>query len=273
MKFSEYLQEKNNSSVIMLTYIDGNLIPISPKFFEEVFGEKTGYCFRAIHPTEKDLKKLFSRQNKKSQVSAFMNYKKPSFIFYGATDMTWGSYYSQNTIIAVLKGKSTIRTPEDSWSVYDKQGRKWIQPVEYIQNYNGSKVGKVFDKILSDIRELKRGIGTNPAYLTNDLSAEDLNKYKQQYIKKYIDGAYDIIKTHKDELLNAIQKDKIQTYDEILCYDYKVIELIHITPTYTNKAITAEDAEKMAKKYNVKYTNIKYTEDAEAIIKKYKGTE
>jgi hypothetical protein len=103
----------------------------------------------------------------------------------------------------------------------------------------------------------------------SDLSKKELNEYKREYIKKYMDGTYDIMKKYKNELLKAIQKDKVKTYDEALCYDYKVVEVIHIFPTYTDKAITPEEAEKITKANGAKYTKVKYTEDADKIIKQY----
>ena len=65
MTFKNYITEKNNSSVKILNFIRYGYIPLSPKFFEEVFGKRTKYCFISMKLDR--IESLIRRQNKKNQ--------------------------------------------------------------------------------------------------------------------------------------------------------------------------------------------------------------
>jgi len=175
MKFKQFIQEKNHSSNKIINHIYDKMLPISPKFFEEVFAYKSAYCFIAIKP--KRIDSLIKRQHKKNQLSTFTDWKDTN-IFWGADDMLW-KYDEEGELntayIAVLKGKVSFWGPNDLWTEYDSQGRRWINMVYYIDRYN-DRYSTIFKKILKEI---------DKKFITN-VYDDDLTD-KQDFIKRYFD--------------------------------------------------------------------------------------
>jgi hypothetical protein len=82
---------------------------------------------------------------------------------------------------------------------------------------------------------------------------------KEQYIKDFFDISYKYLKQYKNKLLNAVEDTLLVDYNEVLCYSYKIEELLifdnndksDYTIHYT------KPAKKILKKLTVKkYTNI-----------------
>ncbi len=240
MNFKDYLNdtinEKSYSSRDIWDWMRTYRIPLSPKFFEEVFyaDKKEQICFVSRQPHR--IKSLYKRQNSKNQISAFTDYKDAS-IFWGAAGLNWhGDYKNNESLVAVLKGKVTIKGTSDLWTSYDAGGRRWINVSTNIRH--DTEFSKILQKIQSDIKknylsglkdiefETLRWVSKNGGLIwnnTNDKTPQRGRDY-QKAIKLYFDCAYDAIKKYKKELLVVGKKGlaKEAKYNEVLCYDYKV---------------------------------------------------
>jgi hypothetical protein len=207
-------------------------IPITPKFWEQTFGTKDSICFQALRFERLD--SLFKRQHKKNQVSTFLNFKN--------TDIFWGPgglWKDENlTIIAILKGKVTVHSETDLWSFPLKSGRRWIDVKSLISSGTLTTTAQFFYDVQQEVKHNFRLWGEkkypdeldfnkskvgNIIIKTKKLS----NKDKYNIIKNYYDISYDSLKKHK----KRFDIKQITDYDELLCYDYEVKELIIIVKT------------------------------------------
>jgi hypothetical protein len=230
MGFKKYINEGSSDKI--LKYIYRKKIPLSPKFFEEVFGDKERYCFVSMMPNR--VPSIIKRQGKKNQVSAF-NYFTDTEIFFGAWGLNWENETGGNTIVVVLKGKSTLVSPEDSWSNYDSAGRRWVDPVQYKNMMPDTKFAGVLTGIQDDIYKefesfVKQFGFENPAEMDNAAVEDKIpGKILHKIIKVYFDISYKYLKKYKSQLLkHNFNMNPTYGYNEILCYNYKVQEIIVI---------------------------------------------
>jgi hypothetical protein len=215
MNFKNYLTEKNNSSVKILNFIRFKHIPISPKFFEDVFGEREKYCFVSMKANR--IQSLYNRQGKKNQISTFTDFKSKR-ILWGADGLDWYG----DTVVAVLKGKVTLEGNTDLWTQYDSQGRRWVDLNDLDEmKITGDKVSEVLLKAGLEIYDeflKKYGNYLDPKVTSN-------GKLKEQYIKDFFDISYKYLKKYKNLLSQAVEGTLVD-YNEVLCYSYKIEELL-----------------------------------------------
>ncbi len=269
MTFKNYLNENQTleeSSDEIINFINKFYIPVSPKFWEELFGVKETFAFVSMEPYRAS--SLIQRQNKKNQISAFTDYKSTS-IFWGANDLEWGRR-GDDTVIAVIKGKYTLKTSEDSYSEYEKAGRKWIDPNSIAMLYsivNTNKQQKMlYDTFVSIRRDIEDLVYSKyDSDFINELNNKD-NKTKQKVIKDYFDMSYEVIKKYKKELIK-ISKNKTTTYNEIYVYDYEIKEFIIFTDDKDYFEDNFKDELKVIKKYPFVITD--KINDIKTTIKKY----
>ncbi len=240
MTFKNYLKNLNeDTSSAILKYIKFKSIPLSPKFFEEVFNQgKEKYCFVSIKPNR--IQSLIRRQNKKNQISAFTNYKDTS-IFFGADGLEWSEH--GETIVAVLKGKVTLEGNNDLWTQTDQQGRRWIDTGDVRDNNNGSdEVANLLNiiqrKIYTEFREIFASL-INPDEMSNE--------YTRDYIKTFFDVVYKVLTKYKTRLKKAINPDETKKYNEVLCYDYTIKEFIVLVPEHIETMVFKGDRKSMEK--------------------------
>ena len=296
MKFKEYLLNEDKTSEKIWRNIKFINIPISPKFWEETFGSQEIYCFVSMRPNR--ISSLIHRQHKKNQISTFTDYSDFD-IFWGATGLEW----SGDTIVAVLKGKPSIKGKKDLWSTYDDMGRRWINVSDYKENYNDAMTS-VFVKIKNEIKKryiefLKNGVNKNlfktkleftdqftsifgyrwwfednwKTLGTEDFKKEQklFNKDKQLVIKSYFGIVYQILKKYKKDLQNAYKETILGDYNEVLCYDYKIQEIIVYKSEDSlgaNYKVTKEHL-KQFKGYKV--TVVTNEDEIDSVLRKYKA--
>ena len=261
MSFKTYLSEAKKHGEQIMDWFALHRIPVSPKFFEELFGEQEIYCFQAMEPNR--IPSAIRMQGKRKQVSTFTEYS-TSNIFWGATGMDWKFSYSGNaTVIGIFKGKYSIKSTSDLWTHYSKGGRRWIDIKSL--NTTQTELSKLMKKISREIgkeviKELKKqkfnclkykimedniyGDRAMPVVYNNSeyrlyarmeknldynemCSEKEFNKEKQKFIKIYFDTTYKILKKYKYEI-KAYGKGlgNYTDYNEVLCYDYKIEKFI-----------------------------------------------
>jgi hypothetical protein len=250
MKFKDYIQESKSKSI--LQKIRFNYLPISPKFFEEVFGAKEKYCFMAMQ--KKRIPSLYKRQHKKNQISTFTKWINTD-IFWGAEGLNWEG----STIVAVLKGKVTLEGNSDLWTEYDSQGRRWIDVGELKSNslFQDNLI-KTLSKLTLEIRTEFTSDKYYPEFDENIKT----NKDKQQYIKDFFDISYKYLKKYKTQLENAI--DNVANYNEVLCYDYEIVELL-----IYDSNLTPLDKTDLNNIKKIKYKTFDNINELENYLKKY----
>ena len=242
MKFKDYLSltEKNGSSRQIWSWMHSYRLPMSPKFFEQVFynDKKSETCFIAMKFDRID--SLKRRQHKKNQMSSFQK-TKDTLIFWGAGNLSWKTYTIDNeTIVAEVQGQITLRGNSDLWAFADAQGRRWID-VKGIVRYGTNLTNSLNDIIqelrtiyLNKIPELNLEV---PYHYTpkGNIVFSDIDNYpkdKAKLIKTYIDISYDLLKKYKNKLLNIVKEEPLAPkahYQETLCYNYSIKKLWIIT--------------------------------------------
>ena len=232
------------------------MLPISPKFFEEVFGKRTKYCFISMKLDR--IESLIRRQNKKNQISTFTDWKDTN-IFWGAEGLEWG--YNLETAVAVLKGNITLQGNNDLWTQYDKHGRRWIDAGELRDNLNGmDKIGRILIKISDEI-----AVEFQKKYQYIPVKKRPDEKYINEYITHYFDISYKILKKYKDELIKGVDKFALGSYNEVLCYNYKIEKIII---SGADEDYFTKNQKKLLNKIDIKYVD--YDEKIEKELEKYK---
>jgi len=237
----ESLNEKNNSSVAILDYITKKFVPVSPKMMERILGVDEGIYFHMLDLMNvPQLKKL---QGKKKTVSCFDKWSNDD-IFSGADGLEL-----EEPVCAVLSGKKAIHHNADIWTGYDSQGRRWIAPNvirdERVQRFWKTIGEQIHRRIVNSewfdmencefCEDLPCFI--NKTIMSNECrySEDDLKKTKMELIKLYFETAEEVLIDYKDDLKSLLEyseNDLVDGYNEILGYDFKIIDLI----------ITAENA-------------------------------
>jgi hypothetical protein len=271
MGFKEYINEGSSDKI--LKYIYRKKIPLSPKFFEEVFGTKEIYCFVSMTPTR--VPSIIKMQGSKKQVSSFTYFSNTN-IFYGAWGYDWKDDYGGSTILAVLKGNHTLIAPGDAWTDFDDQGRRWIS----VQRYNNMHGKTIFTDILNNIQEdifrdfdkeikilgFRDPRDFDDQYIEGNLTNDVLYKV----IKIYMDVSYDVLKKYKDKLIkNRFHMNPSYGYNEVLCYKFKIQEFIVIDKKSDAFDYTFDmhvDS-RILKKY--KFTFVDTVNEATKIIRNY----
>ncbi len=260
MTFKDYLNE--NTSDQILANIKNKGLPLSPKFFEEVFNQgEEQYCFISMKANR--IQSLIKRQNKKNQISTFTDFKNTE-IFWGAEGLAWGG----DTIVAVLKGKVTIKGNRDLWTKTDHQGRRWIDYKdlkEMTDEYDG--VGVALLKVIENVY-----IDFNKIYKTQQTQ---LTRYDNKdvvinvYIKDFFDIVYKYLKKYKTQIQQGRNTNQTNLYNEVLCYDYTIKEFIVLT----NQAHSSYDyritKEEIDNTKPYKTTKVHTENEIEKILRKY----
>ena len=213
MNFREYITE--SQSMQMLAMMGKAMIPISPKFFEDVFKPDKMFCFVAIEPQR--MESIYRRQHERKTISTFTEWTNTN-IFWGASGMEWKDNMNGNTIIAVIKGKPSIKLPTDAWSDYTDAGRRWLDIGAIVRNTKNKDIKKIFNSMYKEIKK-------KYAFIDH----KSTGKERREYIKGYIDYTYDLLKKYKNDLAKAYQD--IDKYDEVLCYDYDLVQFIILDKT------------------------------------------
>jgi hypothetical protein len=246
MNFKDYLKINEAMATNILVLIDNGAIPISPKFFEDVFSQKQHYCFVSMKIDR--VPSFIKMQGSKKQISSFTKFNTPR-IFWGAEGWNWGDD-EDSTIIAVVKGKITLQGNNDLWTDYDNQGRRWINILK-LKEYGYIKSDKQIELILKISKNINKEFKKK---YKDFLVDEANNKQKQQYIKDYIDISYEHLKKNQTKLIKTIDDEVMKDYmssgyNEVLCYEYEIVEFIHLS--YYEEDID----EKVFKNYKLKHVN------------------
>lgn len=245
MSFKEYINEKSEASFErMVRYMRFTEIPITPKIWEEIFGAKEQYCFQALQL--KRMKSLFNRQHKKNQVSTFINFDDTS-IFWGPDGLEWNGK-SSYTYVAILKGKVTVQSDRDLWTSVEKDGgRRWVDVYELKSRSRTALISNFFIKVRNDtIKNFTKKINNSNYRDYVDISVSDLHairfednaigknvfalpgKDKKEIVKMYFDSTNEALEKNKHLFKTKKTSTVYNHYDEHLCYDYTVKEILII---------------------------------------------
>jgi len=277
MNFKEYLNEKEFRSEKIFQWIKYWRIPISPKFWKETFGDKEQYCFQAIEPDRID--SLFKRQHKKNQVSTFTEWRSTN-IFWGADGMDWAG---SQTLIAILKGKVTVQGSEDLWTFFEKNGRRWIDVKSMLASDTGSDLALTMYLVQTEIKKNFKDKIKHSRYRfyfdfekspNKDIIFDEklfTNKDNREIIQWYFDITYDAIKKYKKKIQKGAQEQIKYSYNEHLCYDYTVQEVLVILEDDKDldQYDDAKDVLRKVQKYTNK-TSIVSVKETEKILKEYR---
>jgi len=237
----ESLNEKDDSSVVILEFIARKFVPISPKMMERIFGDEEGTYFHMLDLL--NVPQLRKLQNKRKTVSCFDKWNNDD-IFSGADGIEL-----EEPVCAVLSGKKAVHHNADIWTKFDSQGRRWVEP----DNIADSRVRRFWKTMGEQIhrrimdtdwfetencefcKDLSCFIGKTIVSNECKYNEDDLKKTKMELIKLYFDVTEEVLIDYKDDLKSLLEyseNDLVDGYNEILGYDFKIIDLI----------ITAENA-------------------------------
>ena len=250
MKFKEFLTflyEKGTSYYIW-DWVTEYRLPVSPKFFEEIFykEKKTETCFIAMEFNR--IPSLKRRQNKKNQMSTFQRTKDTN-IFWGAGARSWYNWSEDHeSVVAEIKGQVTLEGNSDMWAFPDGMGRRWID-VPSILRYN-TELTNTLGQIRKELKTIYQNqiprLDLEVKYFFNSSgnivfrNIDDYPKDKAKLIKNYIGIANALLKKYKNKLLNIIKEQPLAPkahYQETLCYNYTITKLWILTD---NKEATFE---------------------------------
>jgi len=237
----ENLNEKNNSSASILDYIARKNVPVSPKMIERILGVEEGTYFHMLDLLNVPL--LRKLQDKRKTISCFDKWSNDD-IFSGADGIEL-----EEPVCAVLSGKKAIHHNSDIWTGFDSQGRRWVSPGnisdERVKRFWVTVGEQIHRRIVnSDWFEMENcefcediPCFINKTIMSNECGygEDDLKKTKMELIKLYFDVTEEVLNDYRDDLKSLLEyseNDLVDGYNEILGYDFKIIDLI----------ITAENA-------------------------------
>lgn len=283
--------EMNESSKEIMGFIKKFALPVSPKFFKEIFGEKEQYCFVALQA--KRLDSLINRQNNINQTSTFTKFSNTD-IFWGPKIINWkydsedDFFPNRESVVAVLKGTSIIEGASDLWSLYETGGRRWIDIDRITTEVDNKKIQNIFKKMHKELKQdIKTGIKDFDSDL-NKLNIDDiifkliswegyepdvkatLDKDRGKFIKYYFDSAYNVIRKYTKELKSLSTIKKVDGYNEVLCNKYKIIKLFFLSYDLEDAEMGMDkNIKKILKKYNTEYISSEKPEILTKKLKKY----
>lgn len=195
-------------------------IPLTPKMMKRIYPEnKEMYYFHTINIY--DMEKLMKMQGTKKQISCFDNWDMDYQIFQAPT----GSISFEATV-AVLKGEYSIKFPEDLWTMYDVDGTRWIDVDsidKFVKDKNLKKTIKAMsDKIHQIIRKEFKG----------KVPADFTQKEKYSFMKTYYDATEKAFEIYAEALSYYSRKADLYKYNEIIGYNFEVVEFVVDETTY-----------------------------------------
>jgi len=218
MNFKEYIGTvvEANSSDSIFSKIKSGDIPLSPKVLEGIFEIKNEEYY---HLTDLSFKpKMEKLQGSRKTISCFNKWNR-SDIFNGAA----GIEYDFNALF-ILQGNYTFKMPEDFYTDFDKQGRRWIQWYEIGYNKMMSFYENLSDKIKDDFMSQDFGVMTSKEVSEKIYSVQWDSidgKTKAIIIKNYLDSTEKVLKKYKKKI-NEFMSEETEYYNEILGYNFKI---------------------------------------------------
>jgi hypothetical protein len=236
MKLKQYINEKNNSSDNILGKIRDNDIPLSPKTLERIFEIKNMEYYHLTDLSNKEkLKKLQGKRKTISCFSEWSNYD----IFSGAD----GIDYDFEALF-ILKGDYTMKMPEDFYTDFDKQGRRWIQWYN-IGDRNIMSLFEIISEEIIEIFEKKKfdkftGKDIISRLKNFDLDSNFEGKLKAKIIIEYLNITEKILKKYKEDIQEVMEYET-DSYDEILGYNFKITDIKMEIGTFYNYLIDDQE--------------------------------
>jgi hypothetical protein len=212
------LVEKNNSSDSILKMIFENNIPLSPKAFDRIFGERTKKLLH-IHEVN-SINNLIDLEGSKKTISAFHTWDDESEIFdSGATGIDL-----DDICVTCFEGNVVFDYTIDVYTTMDSQGRRWIVPFDIPAGEDfdlfkeiSQLISKEFNKISEFELEELRNLFMKKSF--SKISGKD----KAKIIKDYFDISESVLKDYKRELEF---KGKVRNYNETVASIKKIDKIV-----------------------------------------------
>lgn len=208
IKFADFINEKNNSSEFIIMRIKYGAIPLSPSTFERIFGEQTG---RYLHVLDVDnIPRLKKLSRTKKTISAFNRIKNNS-IFRGAIGINL-----ENPCVALLEGKYVFDFNDDAYTIFDKQGRRWISVSDLETSRDFYE--NISDFIVDNFKEKLKKFDIDFYKLKDE-------KEKSMAIKLYFDATEEVLRDEEDNIIDY-NKTLNNDYNEVVAYDFEIKKIL-----------------------------------------------
>ena len=215
-------------------------VPLTTKFMQSVLGKERVSVFHiGSADLAKDIEGVGRIVGKSGTLSTFTKVDKGERLAKGRGIQTKGG------IIYQLEGSLLVASVRDMQTHPDKTGRRWVEPHYLAGKVAGRKMQRelekgieknkidrrVWDKIRDKIDdEVRKKTGYGDTQYDHQAHDENLKKalgpYKREWIKKYIDMCYKIMRKYKPQIKRHIlsQKDKASEHgwNEILVNQIKI---------------------------------------------------
>jgi tRNA nucleotidyltransferase/poly(A) polymerase len=241
-----------------------NYVPLSTKFMQKIIGkEKVSVFHVGAAELKSDIQQVGRIVGKKSSLSTFTAVDKGEKLAKGQ------GIQSKGGVIYQIEGTLLVASTRDIQSTPDKTGRRWVPPYHLAGKGAGGKMydelkkgveknkidrrewDKIQDKVDAEVRK-KTGYGdTQYDHQAHDENLKKaLGPYKREWIKKYIDMCYKIMRKYAPQIKRHIlsQKDKKSEHG----WNEIVVNQIHIQDVFMLKRVGQYDSirkevEKIAK--------------------------
>lgn len=209
MKFKQYI---NEYSKLPLSYlISLRAIPLS-----EPMMDRLGYSYEVnvYHLTNsRDLAGLVKIQNTKKQISTFSK---------GGAELA--RLPSQPDILVKLSGIAVIEGNSDIWTLVDKQGRRWIDQSNRVENNKMTfRINGILQKLIQTTDDVSKMKSAQVEKLINNLTSKERSVLYKEYIQaieRYLDsGGYKDLGDYLKKVSNGL------SYNEIILSSFKIISV------------------------------------------------
>jgi len=238
-------------------------VPLTTKFMQSVLGKERVSVFHiGSADLSKDILGVGSIAGKSGTLSTFTKVDKGEKLAKGQ------GIQSRGGIIYQLEGSLLVASTRDMQTHPDKTGRRWVEPHYLAGKVAGMKMQRelekgieknkidrnTWDKIRDKIdAQVRKETGYGDTQYDHQAHDENLKKalgpYKRDWIKKYIDMCYKIMRKYKPQIKRHIlsQKDKPSQHgwNEILVNQIKIKDVFLLSREGKYPAIR-KAAEKVA---------------------------
>ncbi len=240
-----------------------NHVPLSTKFMQDILGKERVSVFHVgSADLAKDILGVGKIVGRSGTLSTFTKVDKGERLAKGR------GIQSKGGIIYQLEGSLLVASTRDMQTHPDKTGRRWVSPYYLAGKVAGGKMSdelekgieknkidrRVWDKIRDKVwDETKKKTGYGDKHYDHrafDKAFEEaLGPHKRDWIKKYVDMCYKIMRKYKPQIKRHIlsQKDKGSEFgwNEILVNQIKIKDVFLLSREGKYKSIR-DAAEKVA---------------------------
>lgn len=200
--FKEFFVEKVRWEMSAINHVFRGHVPLTPKMMKRLIQNRERV--KSLHISDfENFKKLEKLQGKKKSIST-------GFGFQSIPAKYLNGVWAGGGIVSVIEGYPLITKDFDSFTMPDKQGRRWIQLIRLADDPD---IKNKFDYGIENIRlkVLGKYLDPVPSYTDADMVPKNISN---KIIKDYIDEVEKFLKKNIDDVIYAL-------YD----YDYTLSSL------------------------------------------------